>query len=36
VVLDDPSFEGILPSPGLKLKDESFWERAGGDAGRVE
>jgi len=36
VVLDDPGFEGILAPAGLKLKKESFGERAGGDSGRVE
>ena len=34
--MDDPGFEGILLPPGLKLKEESFGERAGGDAGGME
>ena len=33
---DDPAFQGVFPSEGLKLEKKSFWKGAGGDAWRMK
>jgi hypothetical protein len=36
MLLDDPAFQGVFPSEGLKLEKESFREGTGGDAWRMK
>jgi hypothetical protein len=33
---DDPAFQGVFPSEGLKLEEKSFGEGTGGDAWRMK
>jgi len=33
---DDPAFQGVFPSEGLKLEEKSFGEVTGGDAWRMK